>query len=587
MGQLQLTNVVTISVLQSNPGAGAYNTSNCALFTDDAPADASVAITFNGTAASGGLIINFAGHATASINYNDTVQTIQNKINAVTVAANVVVSGTITGAGGLTLTQPGIFGAIPAITFGTNTLQTGGSVAVTPAAAVTSSGWSGGTLGYSAYLSPTVVGTDFGSSSKTFSMANAVFSQQPNILTGGGQLIVVLLNVLQETFTFSGVAASGNFELTYNSNATASIAWNASTSAIQTALQAVTGCSQIRVTGTVTGETLTVIGFGVYGAGLTFGSASNTLQTVGSVAITITTATGVAGETIGPAVTRTNSLVQYFGVLVNESCGTGQIVPSADVTALAAVLLPLLKIGFMVTNSSTDLTAISGMIAVLTASTYTNTRMLYYGDVSAAGVTNALVMAASYAGLALSVNFNGSNTTTTMHLKVLSGVAPDPNMTQTILNQAVACGADTYVSLQGVSCVFCSGANSFYDQVYNLLWFQGALQIAGFNFLAQTGTKIPQTEQGMDGLKGAYRAICEQARTNGYCAAGSWTSPTTFGNQTQLVQNVAQRGYYIYSQPVAQQLQTARAARQAPIIQIALKQAGAIQSSNVIVAVNA
>jgi hypothetical protein len=91
----------------------------------------------------------------------------------------------------------------------------------------------------------------------------------------------------------------------------------------------------------------------------------------------------------------------------------------------------------------------------------------------------------------------------------------------------------------------------------------------------------------MDGLKGAYRTICEQAVTNQYCASGAWNSPNVFGNPADLIANVAQRGYYIYSLPVAQQLQANRAARQAPLIQIALKQAGAIQSSSVIVNINA
>jgi hypothetical protein len=586
MAQLALTNIVTISVSAGNPGAGAYNTSNLGLFTDDAPASASATITFSGTAASGSLVVNFGGHAASAINYNDTVQAIQNKFNAVSGAANIVVTGTVTGAGGLTLSQPGIFGSLPAITFGTNSLQTSGSVAVTPSAAVVAAGWSGGTGGYAAYVAPTQVGLDFGTGSKTFAMANGVFSQQPNILTGNGQLIIILMNVSQWTLGFSGVAASGAFEITYNSNATASIAWNAATSTIQSDLQAVTGCAQAQVTGTITGETLTIILFGVYGAGQAISTASNTLMTSAPASITVSPSQSVTGETIGAAVTRTASLVQYFGVMVNESCGTGQVIPSADVTALAAVLLPLVKIGFMVTNSSTDLTAVTGMIAVLTASSFTNTRMLYYGDTSSSGIQNALVMAASYAGLALSVNFNGSLTTTTMHLKVLAGVAPDPSMTQTILNEAVACGADVYVSLQGVSAVFISGANTFYDNVYNLLWFTGALQIAGFNYLAQTGTKVPQTESGMDGLKGAYKSVCQQAVTNGYCAPGSWTSATTFGNNAQLLANVSQVGFYIYSQPVAQQLQTARAARQAPVVQIAIKEAGAIQSSNVIVAVN-
>jgi len=194
---------------------------------------------------------------------------------------------------------------------------------------------------------------------------------------------------------------------------------------------------------------------------------------------------------------------------------------------------------------------------------------------------------ASYAGRALSTNFSGSNTTQTMHLKDLTSVQPDPSMTQTLLNEAIAAGADTYVSLQGVAKTFCSGENSFYDQVYNLQWFIGALKVAGFNYLATSSTKIPQTEGGMDGLKGAYRSVCEQGITNQYGAPGRWNSSTTFGVQSDFLANVAQRGYYIYSTPISQQSQVDRAARKAPLAQIAFKEAGAMHSSSVIVNINA
>ena len=97
-----------------------------------------------------------------------------------------------------------------------------------------------------------------------------------------------------------------------------------------------------------------------------------------------------------------------------------------------------------------------------------------------------------------------------MNLKDLLGVQPDPTMTQTILNFAQASGVDVYASIEGVAKTITSGENAFFDQVYNLEWFIGALQVAGFNFLAQSSTKIPQTESGMDGLKGAYRNIVER-----------------------------------------------------------------------------
>lgn len=332
--------------------------------------------------------------------------------------------------------------------------------------------------GYKIYLEPTEVGTDFGTSSTTYKMALAVFSQQPNILAGNGYLVVIPLE---------------------------------------------------------------------------------------------------ASETLDAAITRTVDLVQYFGVM------SSSIETQTDMLAAAAVVEALNKVAFFVQKDDATIDT-GGALDLLRSGNYHKSRGLYYGTDT---TIDALVMQASYAGRALSVNFSGSLTTTTMHLKDLSGVQPDPTMTQTLLNKALAAGADTYPSLQGVAKVFCSGLNHYFDQVYNLGWLVGALEVAGFNFLAQSSTKIPQTEAGMDGLKGAYRDVCEQAVANGYAAPGRWTSPTTFGVQSAMLQNITQRGYYIYSAPISTQSQVDRAARKAPLVQIAVKEAGAIHSSTVIVTVNA
>lgn len=439
-----------------------------------------------------------------------------------------------------------------------------------------------GSLGFSQYVDPTQVGVDFGTTSRTFAMANAVFSQQPNILAGGGQLVVILLVVATQTWTLSGVPASGSFVANYNGAASAAIMWNDLAAAIQTKLQAVVGLSEVTVTGSLSSESVVVKMNGVYGTtphAFTF--TSNTLETSGTASITITNAI-TGGETLGTAITRTASLVQYFGILVDK---TVAVLGQTDLLAAAAIIQPLNKIGFFVTFTEADIES-GGMIDMLRTGDFTQSRGLYYGDSSLAGL-NALVMASSYAGRALSTNFSGSNTTSTMNLKDLIGVQPDPSMTQTIYNEAKAAGADIYASIQGVPKVVSFGANKFFDQVYNLQWFVGALQVAGFNFLAESATKIPQTENGMDGLKGAYRNVCEQGITNQYGAPGSWTSPSTFGNQADLLANILQVGYYIFSQPISQQSQTNRAARQAPLVQIAFKEAGAIQQSSVIVNVNA
>lgn len=578
--QLALTNVINISVATAQTGVNAYNTSNLGLFTDEAPASAVQTLTFSGIAASGVFVLSFAGNAAASINWNDTVDQIQAKINAVTGQANVVVSGSIASQS-LVLTQPGQLGAIPLAVVSGDTLQTGGSVAITVTPVTTNAGFSGGALGYAFYLQPGGVGTDFGTSSRTAQMATAVFAQQPNILTGSGQLIVILMQVTQTTLTLSGVPASGTFEVTYNSNSSAAINWNDPIATIQSKVQAVPGLAAVQVTGNLHAELLTLFFNGVYGAALPVTISANSLMTSAPAAITFVIANPVAGESIGAAITRTAGLVQYFGIMSIRALLT---IGQTDLLAAAAIVQALVKVAFFVSHVSADI-APGGMLDLLRTGSFTQTRGLYYGDTVT--VLNAVLMQAAYAGRALSTNFSGSNTTSTMHLKALATIQPDPTMTQTLLSQAIAAGADTYVSLQGVSAVFCSGANRYYDQVYNQLWFVGALQVAGFNFLAQAATKIPQTENGMDGLKGAYRTVCEQAVTNQYCAPGAWNSPTLFGNPADLIANVAQRGYYIFSSPVSQQLQADRAARKAPLVQIALKEAGAIQQSSVIVNINA
>jgi len=447
-----------------------------------------------------------------------------------------------------------------------------------------------GSLGYKIYQSPTQVGTDFGTSSNTYLMAVSVFSQQPNILAPGGSLIVIPYLTTAQTavqqITFVGgtnSAVSGHYVLNYNSNPTAQIQWNASATDIQNALQAVSGLGSVTVSGTAAAG-FTVTFTGVSGAASLLTVTSNTLVDANNVTVVptpVTTVIGSTAETLDRAINRTQGLVQYFGIM------TAEIVPQA-VMLLAAAEVQALNCLLFVTSYTTADVATGGMLDLLRSGGYTHTRAVpYFENNTALQPTTSLQYMAAYAGLGLSTIFTGSNTTQTMDLKSLSGINPDPSMSPTLYALCQAAGADVYANIQGVSKVLCSNANDWYDNQYNLLWFAGALQIAGFNYLATVSTKIPQTEAGMTGLKTALRAICQQAVTNQMLAPGSWTSPTTFGVQSDLYNNIAQFGYYIYSAPISQQLQTARVARQAPLCQIGVKFAGAIQSSSIVVYVNA
>lgn len=282
-------------------------------------------------------------------------------------------------------------------------------------------------------------------------------------------------------------------------------------------------------------------------------------------------------ETLSDAILRTESLVQYFGILSTKDYN------ALEISNAAATVQTLNKMLFVVSNSASDIAA-DGSFHSIAEAGYDKTRCLAYLSTS---TLDAKVMAAAYAGRALSTAFEGSNTTSTMHLKDLVGVTADPTMTQTQLNLCQDCGADAYVNIAGIAKTFCSGRNKFFDQVYNRCWFLGALEVAGFNALAKVSTKVAQTEPGMTILKGAYRLVCDRAVRNGYVAPGAWNSADRFGDVEAMMRNIEEVGYYIYSLPVNQQAQTEREARKAPLIQIAIKEAGAIHSSNVLVYINA
>jgi len=437
-----------------------------------------------------------------------------------------------------------------------------------------------GSLGYSIYFSGAAVAADFGSTSRAALMATAIFSQVPSIIVNEGYVVVIPLIVTEQTLTFSGVAASGTFEITSTNGSTAAINWNDTVSVIQTKLQAVTGQTDWTVTGSIASESLVINTWKTYGPVTLFTISANSLETSGTVAITVTPAVTIAGETIAAAITRTYGLVPYFGML-------STIIPDqADTLAAAAVAQPLLLMPFFPSRETADI-APGGTLDLLRTGGFSQSRGLYYG--ASAGVasdTNTLTMAAAYAGRGLCVDFQGSDTTITMNLATLETIQPDSTMTLDIYNSAKTAGVDVYASIQGSPSVISNGANFFFDDVYNGLWFKSDLAINGFNFLKETNTKIPQTEQGMDGLKGAYQVSCNTANTNGYLAPGTWDIAVPFGNQQNFLNAISQFGFYIYSTPISQQAPSVRATRAAPLVQIAGKTAGAIQSSSVIVTIN-
>lgn len=316
-----------------------------------------------------------------------------------------------------------------------------------------------------------------------------------------------------------------------------------------------------------------------------FSQTPNPIDTNGYLVV-IPRLTSPSLETIQAAIARTTNSVFYFGVLIDVE----QLAVDATVFAnLAAYCQANTKMLFYCSSNINDLQPGSGLDLVRQAAEAL-VRCFYYGNalLNGAAGQQTQIFAGAYAGRALSTNFNASSSSTTMNQKQLVGITPDQTLTQTALAAAQAAGVDVYGNFGGYACLYTSGANEFFDQAYQRQWLAFALQVAGFNYLASTSTKVPQTEEGMNGLKDAYIQVLKQAVSNGYLGVGlAWTSATSFGNKADLVRNILETGFYIYSLPIAQQAPSVRAQRQAPVVQIAAQEAGAIHSSSVIVSVEA
>ncbi|MDE2019613.1 MAG: DUF3383 family protein [Patescibacteria group bacterium] len=291
-------------------------------------------------------------------------------------------------------------------------------------------------------------------------------------------------------------------------------------------------------------------------------------------------------ETTEAAIQRTSDLVYYLGVVMDEELADSD---GTAFASLAAYCQSNDKMLFYASSNANDLNPGSPLDLVRQASDI-NTRCLYYASplLNGAAIQQTQIFAGAYGGRGFSVNFNGSKTVLTMALKGLNTIAADGTLTQTQLSAAGSAGVDVYGNLSSVAKVLSSGANLWFDQVYNRFWLKFALQNAAFDLLAGTQTKISMTDAGVGSLVSVLGKVMSQGVNNGFLAPGTWPSGSNvFGNGTDLQRNISDFGFYIYAAPVSSLTAAQIASRQAPIIQIAALEANAVQSAAIIVQITA
>lgn len=436
---------------------------------------------------------------------------------------------------------------------------------------------------------------EYGTNSLTAKMVQALFTPVPNLRTGNGQVLIFPYSGTNATCGTTKTVAIDNdvitaLKLVSNADLTVSIDGTdyaltgldfTKVKTVQDVVNvlknqyldcniSVVDTNKIQFKSRNFGATSTIelvettdgTGTDIYGSSYLDGA--NQTTTDGSDGTGSLTNALAAAEELG-----------YFGGVL-----TTQYLDNATIQGFAAAVQAKDHVYYEAVNSLTNITTLGSAIK---AAGLTKTRLLAKTD---EGEEIAKTAIATYATIAQSVNYSGTATALTMNLKELTGILPDGNINSTYYNIAKQNGVDVYATTEGLSCVYSFDNGYYTDDAVNLLWLKKALEVSGFNYLRKTNTKIPQTESGMVGLKNAYEQRCSQGAINGVIGTGlQWNDSIPFGDPEDFQRNIEEKGYYIYSLPIAKQSQSEREQRIAPVIQIAIKLSGAIHSSNVIVQV--
>jgi len=454
---------------------------------------------------------------------------------------------------------------------------------------------------YRIYSDSASVAADFGTASQVYDYSLSFFGTQPNATNAGGFLVIGYWRGAEETTVASAASLTG----AQVSEATA-----------VSQLQAISdGTLDIDIDGVT--ENLTALDFststtlegiaGVIDAALTGGSAAVDDQNIVITSLTTGAASAITFATdpgTGTFIGNILSIASGSGGYLTQGAASEVLAVETKLAAITELASQVKFRGAMFIDDPTDVEAKdlaewaqansvlvydvfssadnlevdpANVVWDIKLSSLTNYRMLY----SKAGNRK---MAASYMARVHTVNFGAENSALTMHLKELSVAAEE--YTQTEVNKAKTVGLDIYTTIKLTPCILTSGANNFVDERYNLIAFVDYLQVDMYNLLKQTATKIPQTRRGIAQLVDQTEKTTRQFVRAGVAAPGTWSSPDYFGNRATFEQNILDNGFYWLAGSLADQSQASRESRESPVIQGAVKLAGAVHSVSLIINVN-
>ncbi|MBA8051908.1 DUF3383 domain-containing protein [Klebsiella michiganensis] len=301
-------------------------------------------------------------------------------------------------------------------------------------------------------------------------------------------------------------------------------------------------------------------------------SPKPTLVYIGRWAKTLAEGEEGAVETMLQAVNASLQYTNWYGLAIADSA---DLVEADVISVAAAIEASSLSRILAVTTDDVDVLVAGNTDNIgykLKAAGYARTFWQYSSSSKYAAI--------SAFGRAFTVNFTGNNTTITLKFKT------EPGVTYETLTTAQAAAIDAingnvYVYYANDTAIIQQGVmanGDFFDERHGLDWLQNYVQTNLYNLLYTSTTKIPQTDAGVTRLMTNVEASLDQAVNNGLIAPGVWNG----GPIGQIESgDTLTKGYYVYADAVANQAQSDREARKSPVIQAAIKLAGAIHYGDV------
>ena len=301
-------------------------------------------------------------------------------------------------------------------------------------------------------------------------------------------------------------------------------------------------------------------------------SPKPTLVYIGRWAKTLAEGEAGAVETLLQAVNACLQYTNWYGLAIADSADLVE----ADVISVAAAI--------EASSLSRILAVTTDDVNVLVAGNTDNIgyklKAAGYGRTFWQYSSSSKYAAISAFGRAFTVNFTGNNTTITLKFKTEPGVTYE-TLTTTQAAAIDSINGNVYVYYANDTAIIQQGVmanGDFFDERHGLDWLQNYVQTNLYNLLYTSATKIPQTDAGVTRLMTNVEASLDQAVNNGLVAPGVWNG----GPIGQIESgDTLTKGYYVYADSVDNQAQSDRESRKSPVIQAALKLAGAIHYGDV------